>query len=480
MALSKLLRKGFCYQDFIVLLTISTTHHPATDLGYLLMKNPANVHENELPFGMATLFYPEATENVCTAAMLLEVDPIELVRGRNGAAGLEDQYVNDRPYAASSLLSVAIGRVLNTAMGGRSKDRQELADTAIPLTAVLSPLPARGGEELVARLFEPLGYDVETEAIELDPAHPEWGSSPYVHLQLSGTCRLSQLLTHLFVLIPVLDNNKHYFIGDDEVEKLLRKGEGWLESHPERELIVRRYLKGFRSLVRMAQAGLDDRLEPETIEEVEAKDAQEEALERPIRLNDMRMDRVVETIKRVGGTSVLDLGCGEGRLLRELLNIPALSRIIGVEVAPRTLAVAGDRLRLDAMPDMKRKRIELLQSSLVYRDDRLTGFDIAAVVEVIEHIDAERLPAFEGALFGHAKPGVVIVTTPNSEYNVLFPALSEGKMRHPDHRFEWTRAEFRSWAERVAAEHGYAVAFEDVGEVDPTFGAPTQMGVFAK
>lgn len=463
-----------------MLLTISTTHKPATDLGFLLMKNPANLHETELSFGTATLFFPEATEARCTAALMLDVDPIELVRGRNGAAGIEDQYVNDRPYAASSLLAVALGRALNTAMSGRSKDRQALADTGLPLDVVITPLPSRGGADLVARLFAPLGYSVRTESIPLDPAHPEWGDSPYVKLWLSATCRLSQLLTHLFVLIPVLDNNKHYYIGDDEVEKLLRKGEGWLEAHPERDLIVRRYLKGFRSLVRMAQAGLDERLAPEETEEAEMRDAQEEALERPIRLNDIRMDRVVETIKRLGGATVLDLGCGEGRLLRELLQQPGLSRIVGVEVAPRILATAGDRLRLDAMSELKRKRIELLQGSLLYRDDRLTGFDVAAVVEVIEHIDAARLPAFESALFGHAKPSAVIVTTPNYEHNALFPGLADGALRHPDHRFEWTRAEFRTWAERVAADYGYTVIFEDIGVVDPRYGSPTQMGVFTK
>ncbi|HYG30596.1 MAG TPA: 3' terminal RNA ribose 2'-O-methyltransferase Hen1 [Allosphingosinicella sp.] len=462
-----------------MLLTLSTTHRPATDLGYLLMKHPDNVHANELPFGRATIFYPEATEERCTAALTLEVDPVELVRGKGAAAGLQDQYVNDRPYAASSLLAVALGRMLGTTMGGRSKLRQELADTPIPLEAVVTPLPARGGgAALVARLFEPLGYTVAATPIPMDPAHPEWGDSPYVELRLTGEARLSVLLNHLFVLVPVLDNSKHYYIGEDEVQKLLRKGEGWLDAHPERELIVRRYLKGFKSLVRSANRGLDESVEAEAAEETAAKDAAEEALERPIRLNDVRMDRVVETLKLLGAASVVDLGCGEGRLLRQLLKQRGFTRIVGLEVAPRVLAAAADRLRLESMPDLQRKRIELLQGSLVYRDDRLNGFDAAAVVEVIEHMDLERLPAFEQALFGHARPAAIVLTTPNAEYNALFPNLGAGRMRHPDHRFEWTRSELAHWAGSVALAYGYSVRFEPVGEEHPLHGAPTQMAVF--
>ena len=460
-----------------MLLTITTTHRPATDLGFLLMKHPDNVHSVELSFGKATLFYPEASEERCTAAITLEVDAIDLVRGKGS---IEDQYVNDRPYAASSLLSVALGRLLNTAMGGRSKLRQELAEQAIPLEALITPLPARGAADLLATLFEPLGYLVQADPIPLDPAHPEWGDSPYVSLKLSGPMRLAALLTHLFVLIPVLDNNKHYYVGEAEVEKLLRKGEGWLETHPARELIVRRYLRGFGGLVRKANAQLDERVEAEDAEEHAQRDSAEEAIEKPIRLNDQRMERVVALIRELGATSVLDLGCGEGRLLRELLKVPGLSKIIGVEVAPRVLAGAGDRLKLDYMPDMKRQRIELLQGSLVYRDDRLKGFDAAAAIEVIEHMEAERLPAFEAAIFGHAQPGAVIVTTPNREYNALFEGMKPDAMRHPDHRFEWTRAEFRHWAESVGLAHGYAVRFDGIGNEDATHGHPTQVAVFTR
>jgi 3' terminal RNA ribose 2'-O-methyltransferase Hen1 len=463
-----------------MILTISTTHQPATDLGFLLMKHPENVHETSLPFGRAIVFYPEATEVRCTAALMVEVDPVELVRGKAGAAGLQDQYVNDRPYAASSLLSVALGRSLGTAMGGRSKHRQELADASLPLEATVSPLPARGQRDLLERLFAPLGYEVTAEQIVLDPARPDWGESPYVRLALKGTVKLSELLAHLYVLVPVLDNNKHYFVGQDEVEKLLRRGEGWLDTHPERDLIVRRYLKGFRSLVKAATAGLEETVAAEEPEAAAERDAVEDALERPIRLNDERLDRVAKELGRAGAATVIDLGCGEGKLLQRLLGERGFNRVVGVEVAPRVLARAADRLRLEHMPDLQRKRIELLQGSLVYRDDRLAGFDAAAVVEVIEHMDADRLPAFEAAVFAHARPRTVIITTPNREYNVLFESLGSDKLRHPDHRFEWTRTEFEGWAKQLAERNGYSVQFDGIGPPHAEHGSPTQMGVFTQ
>jgi 3' terminal RNA ribose 2'-O-methyltransferase Hen1 len=463
-----------------MILTISTTHQPATDLGFLLMKHPENVHETSLPFGRAIVFYPEATEERCTAALMVEVDPVELVRGKAGAAGLQDQYVNDRPYAASSLLSVALGRSLGTAMGGRSKHRQELADAPLPLEATVSPLPARGHKDLLERLFTPLGYEVAAEQIALDPSRPDWGDSPYVRLTLRGSVKLSELLSHLYVLVPVLDNNKHYFVGQDEVEKLLRRGEGWLDTHPERDLIVRRYLKGFRSLVKAATAGLEETVEAEEPEAAAERDAVEDALERPIRLNDERLDRVATELGKAGAATVIDLGCGEGKLLQRLLGERGFTRVVGVEVAPRVLARAADRLRLEHMPDLQRKRIELLQGSLVYRDDRLAGFDAAAVVEVIEHMDADRLPAFEAAVFAHARPRTVVITTPNREYNVLFESLGSDKLRHPDHRFEWTRTEFEGWAKQLAERNGYSVRFDGIGPAHAEHGSPTQMGVFTQ
>jgi 3' terminal RNA ribose 2'-O-methyltransferase Hen1 len=177
---------------------------------------------------------------------------------------------------------------------------------------------------------------------------------------------------------------------------------------------------------------------------------------------------------------VLDLGCGEGKLLRELLRDNQFAEIVGMDVSMRTLGTARDRLNLDRLPERQVARIKLLHGSLIYRDRRLQGFDAAAVIEVVEHLDPPRLSAFERAVFEFARPKTVVLTTPNREYNVTWPNVGADKLRHPDHRFEWTRQEFREWAEGVAQRHGYSVRFVPVGVVDEMIGPPTQMAVFRR
>ena len=466
-----------------MLLTLTTTHNPATDLGFLLRKNPSRPQAFSLTFGTAHVFYPEATPERCTVALLVEVDPVALVRNRRGPSGeggALEQYVNDRPYAASSFLSVAIAEVFGSALAGKSKERPELADTPLPLRVTFSALPCRGGGEFLRKLFEPLGYTVSARQLPLDENFPDWGDSAYHQVELESRLPLQKLLSHLYVLVPVLDNDKHYWVSDDEVKKLLRHGEGWLASHPEREAIARRYLKHQRSLVDDALAQLVDESDPDPDATAAAHALEEEAIERSISLNEQRLGSVVAALKASGATRVLDLGCGEGRLLQALLPEKQFAEIVGLDVSHRALEIARDRLHYDRLPSAQKERLRLLHGSLIYRDQRLVGFDAAAVVEVIEHLDPPRLAAFERVLFECAKPKHIVITTPNREYNVRWETLPAGKFRHRDHRFEWTRPEFQGWANRVAARFGYNVRFLPVGRGDSAVGSPTQMGVFER
>ena len=465
-----------------MLLTITTTHAPASDLGYLLHKNPGRPQAFDLSFGTAHVFYPEVSDQRCTAALLLEVDPVGLVRrdSPNGDGFALQQYVNDRPYAASSLLSVALSQVLGSALAGTSRERPDLVDQAIPLSATVTALPCRGGEGFLRQLFEPLGYAVTAEHHPLDTTFPDWGEGPYYTVTIAATTPLHRLLSHLYVLVPVLDNDKHYWIGDDEVDKLLRHGEAWLANHPMKEAIVRRYLKHRRGLADAALAKLIE-ADPQQVEAAdEARATEEEQVERKISLNEHRHAAVITAMKTAGATTVLDLGCSTGNLLRSLLADRQFTRIVGLDVSHAALEVAADRLNLDRMSEKQRQRVELLHGSLTYRDARLAGFDAAAVVEVIEHLDESRLAAFERVLFEFARPATVVVTTPNVEYNVRFETLPAGRMRHRDHRFEWTRAEFQAWATAAAERFGYAVRFEPVGPADAEVGPATQMAVFAR
>ncbi|RSK34466.1 3' terminal RNA ribose 2'-O-methyltransferase Hen1 [Hymenobacter metallilatus] len=479
-----------------MLLTITTTHQPATDLGYLLHKNPARLQTLDIAYGQAHVFYPEATAERCTAALLLDIDPIGLVRNHRGPAGegfALEQYVNDRPYVASSFLSTALAKAFNTALNGTCKDRPNLPELLLPLETTVAALPAASAEQL-HRLFAPLGYAIATEAHPLDPTRPEWGNSRYFTLRLHHPAlRLRDLLSHLYVLIPVLDRgDKHYWINREEAEKLLRRGADWLPRHPEREFITRRYLRFAefvnptleRLLAVDAEASDNDELRAELLTEPERASAAEPAVDtqQPAtpsqNLHDLRLDRVAEEIRRLGAKRVLDLGCGEGKLLRRLLKNPAVEHVLGLDVSWRELERARQRLHLAEMAPRQRDRLTLTQGSLLYHDPRLAGYDAAAVVEVIEHLDESRLAAFEQVVFARARPGAVLVTTPNADYNQRYDSLAAGEFRHSDHRFEWTRAQFAAWATGVAQQHGYRVRLEPLGPEYAEVGAPSQLAVF--
>lgn len=461
-----------------MILTITTTHQPATDLGYLLHKHPNKFQTFDLSVGKAHVFYPEVGEERTTACLLLDIDPIDMVRGARNLGGegfALGHYVNDRPYVASSFLSVAIAKTFSSALNGKCKDKPELVEVSFPFEVTLAALPApNGGEKLIRKLFEPLGYQLELTRHTLDEKFPEWGDSKYYNLKLTHTITLQDLLSHLYVLIPTLDNDKHYFVGESEIEKLQEKGGKWLQNHPEKEQIIRRYFRNLRSLSRIAL----ERLSEGEAEEAETESEKGEVGKKRETLHDKRIALVAEKIASSGASRVLDLGCGEGRLIRKLMPISHITEIAGMDVSYSELLKAKERLHYDELPPFQKERIKLFQGSLTYRDQRLEGYDAAAVVEVIEHLDVGRLKAFERVLFEFAKPKMVVLTTPNQEYNVMWEKLDAEDMRHDDHRFEWTRAEFAQWAERIAQTYGYQFTILPIGEEAENVGAPSQMAIF--
>ncbi|MEU1037622.1 3' terminal RNA ribose 2'-O-methyltransferase Hen1 [Streptomyces sp. NPDC005907] len=543
---------------FLTISTTGTAERPATDLGFLLHKHPDKAQAFSTSYGKAHVLYPEASAERCTAALLLEVDTVALVRrgkgkGRGGApdAALA-QYVNDRPYAASSLLAVALSTVFASAMKGQCNARPDLPARPLPLRIEVPALPARGGADLVRKLFEPLGWTVTVEAVPLDVRFPAWGDSRYVRLVLESAetgPTLAEALRHLYVLLPVLDDAKHYWVASDEVDKLLRAGEGWLPDHPEQQLITSRYLSRRWSLTREAMERLElvrlAEADDSAVEEIdnavgdqpdtdgssgpgdsadglsgtggsadvpgagtgggsggtgEAVGAEAGASTgadvsvsvsasaeaetetgtgaKSVPLAVLRREAILAALHASGAGRVLDLGCGQGQLVQTLLKDPRYTEIVGVDVSMRALTIASRRLKLERLGERQAARVRLLQGSLAYTDKRLKGYDAAVLSEVVEHVDLPRLPALEYAVFGSARPRTVLVTTPNVEYNVRWESLPAGHSRHGDHRFEWTREEFRAWASAVGERHAYDVEFVPVGPDDPEVGPPTQMAVF--
>jgi 3' terminal RNA ribose 2'-O-methyltransferase Hen1 len=468
-----------------MLLTIATTHNPATDLGYLLHKHPARVQEFSVWFGDVRVFYPQADDTECVAGILLDVDPQRLRRrGRAEPAFRLEPYVNDRPYAASSFLSVAISRVLGSALQGKCDARPELVDTEMPLTARLSAVPCREGREFLEGLFRPLGYDVAAEQHALDAEFPEWGDSHYCTVELSKTTRLRDLLAHLYVLVPVLDDTKHYWVSEDEIEKLQRHAGDWLTDHPSRDDIVRRYM---RHSARLTDAALTALADEDTLDshaqaegQEDTSEATEDATEETLKLYEHRYRETLTALEQAGARRIVDMGCGEGKFLQRLLGESRYESILGVDVSPRALKRASGRLRLDRQSEHQKARLTLQQGSALYRDARLSGYDAIVLMEVLEHVEPGRLASVEDAVFGFARPTTVVVTTPNRDYNTVWPSLPAGDMRHADHRFEWTRAEFAEWAQRVGSDYGYGVQLRAVGDCDPDLGSPTQMGVFSR
>jgi 3' terminal RNA ribose 2'-O-methyltransferase Hen1 len=466
-----------------MLLTISTDHSPATDLGHLLGRNPDRCHSFTLPFGKAHVFYPVSSEFECTAALLLDVDSVRF--GRDARSRVNEpktlaNYVNDRQYVASSLMSTAVARVFAGAMKGESRDRQKLVDTAIPLSATLAAVRSREGDDFVRRLFEPLGYSVDARPLAFDPKIPGSAESPYFAVTIRGRVRLKDLVAHLHVLLPVIDDDGDTELLDEETKKLVERRAGWLKAHPERERIALRYLNPQRRLVPEALARLvaDDELDLAAVEDDNAR--REALLDATADIPKLRAKAVVAALRAAGARRIIDLGCGDVDVIKAMFQDPYFERVVGVDVSQRAIDRSPTRLGIDRLTPQARSRVELFHGSPTYRDERFAGYDAACLAETIEHFDPEKLTAVERVVFEYASLATVVVTTPNAEFNARLPGLEPGSRRNPDHRFEWTRRQFQGWAEEVGTRFGYRHKFVSIGAEDPELGPPTQMAVFTR
>ena len=461
-------------------LKITTTDTNASNIGYVFHKHPERYQKEKLSYGEAHIFYPEVSEQKCSFAMLIDINSIQLTRNLqksnySGSFKLGD-YVNDRAYVASSFLTAAIAKVLSSALNGKCSYDNTLATKKWNLTIQVGIVKAKGGEEQIKNYFEPLGYEVCINSFYLDEDFKNWGKSPYFKIELKASKTVQEVLSQLYVLLPVLDNNKHYFVNEMEVEKLLNKGGEWLKNHPAKEIITKKYLRYKKSYTRLAFEHLIGEETSENSDKVEL----ETMVEKKLSIHGVRLHTVKDTLAKLGVQELADLGCGEGKLIRLLLREAQFKRILGMDVSYQTIEMAKKRLKYDELPLRLKEKLSLFQGSLTYRDKRIEGIEAVSLVEVIEHLDTTRLEALQRVVFEYTKPKYAIITTPNREYNVLFESLPEGKFRHSDHRFEWTRKEFETWANKIANRHAYKVSFEPIGDEHEIHGAISQMAVFKR
>ena len=425
-----------------VLLTI-TTHQPATDLGFLLHKNPERLHDGgavvRAGARRSTRRRPTSAAPPRCSSRSTRSAWSATARARGQRVRRCAQYVNDRPYVASSFLRVAISKLFGTAMTGRSKERPELADAHPPCSKLASRCsPCRGRRRRCSRrLFEPLGYDGGGRSRSpLDAASPSGATAATSTSRSAATMRARDLLEHLFVLLPVLDDDKHYWVGDDEVDKLLRRGGDWLAAPP-RTGADRPPLPPPRPPAHHATpwpgcSGRGRRRRPATsAEAARRRGGGGREADQPQRAAPRRRGRRARPRRRPAGC--VDLGCGEGKLLRRLLRRPA--------VRPRSSAstsrtgrwsIAARRLRLDDMPPRQRAARRPVPGRAhlprpppggLRRGGRGRGRSSTST--------RPACGAFERGVFGDARPQPSIVTTPNVEYNVLFETLPAGTAPPP-------------------------------------------------
>jgi 3'' terminal RNA ribose 2''-O-methyltransferase Hen1 len=456
-----------------MLLTITYKGKDTQDLGYMLFKNPNRPQSVKLTTGSAYVYYPKVSDEETTIALLLDINSLDLAKGEKGKdvqpQSLFD-YVNDRPYVASSFLATAMNKVFGTAISGRGDEYQELVDSKLNLSATIHMFPCPVDKERINKVFEPLGYEVNYETFLLDNKFPEWGDSKYVNLTVSGNVVLRDLLKQIILLIPVFDKFKHYDVSNqDELNKLLKLGDGWLSDHPEKDFIVNRYLQFKKGLVNKAQEHLKS-----DVDEIE-ESIDKAVTEKEESLNTTRFNSVINELIKIEAKSVLDIGCSNGKLLEAIRDKMPNIKLAGIDVHLKAVSIA------DKMANKKDlDKIDFFQSSILYKDKRFKGYDAVTAIEVMEHIDEFKLYLFEKVLFGYINPRVAILTTPNKDYNENYDNINNKGLRHFDHRFEFTKREFESWVTKICSKYGYIYFFKSIGKADEKDQQPTLMVTFMK
>ncbi|MCK1992095.1 3' terminal RNA ribose 2'-O-methyltransferase Hen1 [Peribacillus muralis] len=443
-------------------LTINASGNNVKAISYLLSKNPNNLYERKHKGHVVRLFYSTFTETEMEATIFVTPDPIELVKNTANSYDIT-HYINDREFAVSSIFCSLIRSALGTALNGQPKEEHaEWVNHPFSFQFDFGPVVSTLSDNQLRELFEPIGYEVSITRPDIQYSFDMKDRSSTRTVSLKGLKTLQEGLRHLFVLIPVIDNYKHYYIDEKEIDKLERYGEGWLDDHPMRDFIYRQSLR-FKEVY--------------SIVENKKPEMKKDDKESKVRLNDLRYEKIFDTVSQMHPSSVVDFGSGEGKLSVRLGFIEGVKEILAVEPSQSaTLKALG---RFDKVKDKEKFVIpKPLWGSLFYYDEELKNKDVIILCEVIEHIDEHRLPKVMDTILQDYQPRALILTTPNREYNEVYDM--EDALRHNDHRFEWTRAEFQQWCTARNHDDSYDLRFEGIGEEHVTQGCPTQMCVFER
>lgn len=435
-------------------------------VSHLIAKNPHNLYERKEKGGLVRIVFTKNEEREVHILFFVTVDNMELTKNQTNFSSIT-HYINDRESAVSSIFCSVLRKAVGTALNGKPKDEfKEWVNYSFPLEITFGPLSTKLTNHELAGLFEPLGYEltIENGKVLLPASFAKKSSAKFITLKANQT--IQDCFRHLFVLIPVMDQYKHYYIDEKEVDKLKRYGEGWLSFHPKRNEIIK------ESLI------FSDLIEKSRLIESKPSKEKQAPLTKKKSLNQWRYEKIIETVKGLPHNSrIVDMGAGEGKLTAQLGFIRGIEELVAVEPSEREQLKAKKRIEaLVGKPDFLLPTFKW--GSLFYYDSELEKKDIFILCEVIEHIDENRLGKIFDTIFTKYKPYHVIVTTPNQDYNAVYD-MNEAK-RHSDHRFEWTQQQFKEWTKYWESHANYKAQIDGIGEYVEGYGYPTQMVIFSQ
>ena len=439
-----------------MIFSISTTHYPATDIGFLLHKNPDEFHKIPFNFGDVYIFYPYGSPELCMATLIVKIDPIKLY---------EKSFIDvcyDFPFIETeyevfgfSLFSMLLSKIYVMTLNGISNSRSELVNLSIPLSANIINVMHYDKVLLIKEFFEQLEYNVRIENKSGNNNETKLCKIECFNIEITAIIPLKNILSHLCIILAVLDNSLHYWMNENEIDKIIEMSKVFLKNHPMEDYIMKHLSKEkINSKVKAISFVSQDKLWNRYLIPTVNK-GREKLLKKQVKFNEEKHNYIISVLKGLNSKSVVDIGCGEGEFIELLFKDVNFERILGVDVSNYMIEKAKFRIDLCNIPSENKERINIIQSSIFYRDKRLRGYEAATVINVIEYFDLPRLKLFEQVLFGLIQPQHVIIVISSVEFIVKKDSISNNKFNNVKNVFEWTKEKYKLWYSCVAEQYDY-------------------------